>query len=380
MTLTLETLDRLIRFDTVSAHPNAGIIAYLEDFLTTRGARCTQIAPTSGGKMGLYAEIGPKGPGGILLSGHTDVVPVTGQDWKRPPFAMTREGDRLFGRGTTDMKGYLASMLTAADHASRLQLTEPLRLVFSYDEEVGCVGIQEMQDQLIPLLGAPRLCIVGEPTQMKIATGHKGKAAFRAICTGQAGHSALAPRFVNALHMAADVVQGLRAVQDQLAAEGAQDAGYDIPYSTVHVGKMSGGTALNIVPDAAEITFEIRHLLADDPEDIMFNIKSLMSDIEARYRVKFPDAAISITRINAYPGLDATPQTMTLAQDLLGIPETTKVAFGTEAGVFDRMGIPSVVCGPGTMAGQGHKADEYIEVAQLEACDQMLSRVVTTLC
>ncbi len=381
MTCTLETLDRLIGFDTVSANSNLQIIQYIEAFLKHRGARLVRIPGQAGDKCGLYAELGPQATGGILLSGHTDVVPVDGQDWTRAPFKLTREGDRLFGRGTTDMKGNLACMLHAADVAARCDLNEPLKLVFSYDEEIGCVGIRQMLPQLTPLLGKPRACFVGEPTGMQVAIGHKGKAALRAICHGQSGHSALAPKFVNALHMAADFINGLRDVQHMLEAEGADDRAYDIPYSTLHVGKLTGGTALNIVPDRAELTFEYRHLACDAPADIMRHITQMAREIEARYRRIWAPARIDIDRYNTYPGLDVSARSdaAQLAQQLLASDQTTKVAFGTEAGFFDALGISTIVCGPGSMEGQGHKPDEYIDLSQIVACEKMLEGVVDML-
>jgi len=378
MARTLEVLERLVGFDTVSDRPNASIIAYIDGFLRARGARITRIG--QGDKAGLYAEIGPPGSG-ILLSGHTDVVPVAGQVWTRAPFALTRDGDRLYGRGTTDMKGYLACMLSAADMASRGPLAAPLKLVFSYDEEVGCVGIQEMMGRLVPLMGCPRAAFVGEPTDMQLATGHKGKAAFAAICRGQAGHSSLAPDFVNALHLAADFVAALRDVQDELRQSGARDPAYDIPYSTVHVGTLAGGRALNIVPDRADLGFEIRHLAGDDPSELLAHIRRAAESVSARYRAEWDGAAIEVEQVAAYPGLDIAPDdpVVTTALALAGTDSTTKVAFGTEAGVFAGQGIATVVCGPGSMAGQGHKPDEFITLDQLAACHRMMARIVADL-
>lgn len=381
MTPTLEALDRLVGFDTVSARSNTDIVEFIQDFLTARGARCTPMPSTQEGKLGLYAEIGPQSKGGILLSAHTDVVPVEGQHWTRKPFALTREADRVYGRGTTDMKGYVACMLRAADLASQRQLQEPLKLVFSYDEEIGCVGIQEMIGSLPQLMGAPRVCFVGEPTEMQVAIGHKGKAALEAVCTGQVGHSALAPQFVNALHIAADLIAGIKDTQKWFAQQGAQDDAYDVPYSTLHVGKMMGGAALNIVPDRATLTFEYRHLAADAPEMIMARLHAMSEKVLLPYRAAFDGANLEITQINTYPGLaaSATSDATRLAQRLLDINTTTKVPFGTEAGFFDGLGIPTIVCGPGSMAGQGHKADEYIDLTQLAACDRMLLGVIEEL-
>lgn len=377
MTHTLDILEQLVAFPTVSARSNHDIIDYIQDFLTTRGFAVHRVSDPTNTKAGLFASIGPMGQG-ILLSGHTDVVPVEGQDWNKPAFIMTRQEGRAYGRGTTDMKGYLASVLALADRASRITLKEPLKLSFSYDEEIGCVGIKHMIGQLEHCIGMPRACFVGEPTEMQLAIGHKGKAALRATCHGQSGHSALAPQFLNALHLATDFVGALRDMQQDMAKSGAQDAAYSIPYSTVHVGKLTGGIALNIVPDNAVVDFEYRHLAAHNPAALLARIQAAAREIEGRHTA----ARIVIEQYNAYPGLDVEEASgiVTLAKKLAGTNSVTKVAFGTEAGYFDGLGIPTLVCGPGSMQGQGHKPDEYISLAQLELCDQMMDRVLIELC
>ncbi|QAX28863.1 acetylornithine deacetylase [Leisingera sp. NJS204] len=377
MTATLDILERLTGFDTVSRNSNLELAAYAEGFLVERGFAVVQLPSPDGSKTGLYAEIGPAGQG-VLLSAHTDVVPVDGQDWTRDPFRLTREGGRVYGRGTTDMKGYVASALALADRAAKADLKEPLKIALSYDEEIGCVGIQEMLERLAPLIGQPRACFVGEPTEMDVAIGHKGKAALRAVCHGQSGHSALAPNFTNALHLAVDFLAELRALQDDFAAKGARDAAYAVPYSTVHVGKMSGGTALNIVPDCAELTFEYRHLAADRSADILARIQAAAERVSNNYPA---EARIEVEQYNAYPGLDvpADSPVVPYAQKLAQSNTTTKVAFGTEAGFFDQLGVPTVVCGPGSMEGQGHKPDEYLELSQLAACDAMMDRILDDL-
>ena len=381
MTGTLDILDRLIAFDTVSDRSNLDLIAYVEDFLRQRSFAVTRLPDATGRKAGLFATLGPEGAG-IALSAHSDVVPVEGQPWTRAPFALTREGDRLYGRGTTDMKGFLACMLSAADRAACRPLAAPLSLVISYDEEVGCVGVQEMAEPLAPLLGRPRLCIVGEPTGMDIATGHKGKASMRAVCRGQAGHSALAPNFVNALHIAADFIGELRAAQSWLEANGGRDDAYAIPYSTIHVGRLAGGTALNIVPDRAELLFEWRALAGDAPETLASLVAEAASSAAARNRALWDGAAVEVETLGGYPGLDVATgdPAIALARSLAPDASMTKVAFGTEAGVLCRLGAPSIVCGPGSMEGQGHKPDEYVTLDQLAACDRMMDRVLDALC
>lgn len=380
MSHTHEILARLIGFNTVSANSNLEIINYIQGFLNDRGFAVHLVPDDSGQKAGLFASIGPAGRG-VMVSGHTDVVPIDGQNWSKDPFVLTQEAGRLYGRGTTDMKGYVACVMALADRASRVDLKEPLKISLSYDEEIGCVGIQHMIGALERTIGLPRACFVGEPTEMQVAIGHKGKGALRANCYGLSGHSALAPRFANALHLAGDLMAELRALQDDLAANGARDSAYDIPYSTIHIGKMSGGVALNIVPDQAEIVFEYRHLATDSAEDLRARILQAGARVQAAHQAQFAEAKIEISQYNAYPGLDvaASADASVYAQRLAQSRHTTKVAFGTEAGVFARLGVPTVVCGPGSMAGQGHKPDEYVTLAQLAACDAMLDRLLDDL-
>ncbi|MCY4333431.1 MAG: acetylornithine deacetylase [Litoreibacter sp.] len=369
----LDILEKLIGFDTVSHRSNLALINFVEALLKKAGFRTTRLPSPCGEKAGLYAEIGPEVAGGLLLSAHTDVVPVEGQDWSKPPFKLTSEGGKFFGRGTTDMKGFVACALALAIKTQNASLKRPLALVLSYDEEIGCVGLQQIQSQLASLLKAPALCIVGEPTEMQIATGHKGKSAYKAIFHGEAGHSALAPRFQNALHLAADFITGLRALQSEIAQDGPFDDGYDVPYTTLHVGTLSGGTALNIVPEMAEMKFEMRSLAAQD-------VKALYARIEA-LATRGGAAQVDLSCTNSYPGLDVDA-TLPWVREIQNIAaqSPTKVAFGTEAGVLSDMGVPTLVCGPGSMAGQGHKADESIEAEQLETCDAFLSRLLERFC
>ncbi len=370
MSVSLDILDRLIAFETVSDQSNLGMIAFIEDFLVSRGFRVERIEDPIEAKAGLFAEIGPKVEGGLLLSAHSDVVPVKGQNWNMQPFRLTRQGERLFGRGTTDMKGFLAEMLTLADAMHRCALKAPLKLLISYDEEIGCVGITRMKDRLKPLLGRPRLAIVGEPTEMKVAIGHKGKRSYRAEFQGEAGHSALAPQFVNALHVAVDFVAQLRNIQEEYQRYGRRNENYDISYTTFHVGRLHGGTALNVVPDKATLLFEFRHLAEDDPAQIVTRIQQASKSVLGGY----PDAAhVAIQAMAAYPGLSIaeTDAVVSLARSYGGGP-VTHVAFGTEAGVLSDLGVQTIVCGPGSMAAQGHKPDEYILEPQLIACSNML--------
>lgn len=372
MSLSLEVLERLVAFETVSDRSNLDMIAYIEDFLRTRAFRVHRIADPEEAKAGLFAEIGPSVDGGLLLSAHSDVVPVEGQSWCVPPFKLTRQGDKLYGRGTTDMKGFLAEMLALADVVHRRDLHAPLKLLISYDEEIGCVGISRMKDRLRPLLGRPELAIVGEPTEMQVAISHKGKRSYRADFRGEAGHSALAPRFVNALHLAVDFVTKLRQMQDEFRQDGNFNGDYDIPYTTLHVGQLHGGEALNLVPDKATLLFEFRHLAEDDPEVIEARIQQAADAVKGNYA----DAAhISLDALAGYPGLSvAVSEPLVSRVRSWCDGNISHVAFGTEAGVLSELGIQTVVCGPGSMAEQGHKPDEFISEHQLAACSNMLRK------
>ena len=357
-------LSQLVAFETVSAQSNLVLIDWVEAFLQDAGFTTTRIAARAEDKAGLLARFG-SGDGGVLLSAHSDVVPVVGQAWSTDPFTLTQRGDRLVGRGATDMKGFIACVLALAETLRAAPPAHPVMITLSWDEELGCRGIPQMIDQVIPTLGQPDLCIVGEPTLMRLGTGHKGKASYRATCHGTPGHSAMAPRFTNALHLAADLINALRAEQARLAAEGAREEGHDIPYSTVHAGRLSGGVALNIVPERAELEFEIRHLAADDPEAIL-----------ARIQADLPEG-IEIACTGSYPGLQADPRDPAFAALRACLPEPApvNVSYGTEAGFFAALNIPTLVCGPGTMR-DGHQPDESIARSELRLCARVLNGLV----
>ena len=378
---TADILARLIGFDTTSSKPNRALMDWVQDLLGGAGIAAQIIPDASGGKANLYATIGPQDRPGVMLSGHTDVVPVDGQVWTRPPFVLTEAEGRYYGRGTTDMKGFVASALAAALMAARRPLATPLHLALSHDEEVGCLGVVSLIDMLAHAPHLPAMCIVGEPTGMQVATGHKGKIALRATCTGREGHSALAPMALNALHLGADFLGAVRRLQDEVAASGLRDGDYDVPYTTLHVGKMQGGVQVNIVPNSCTLDFEIRNLAGDDPQALIDRLRVEADRITAPLKAAFPEAAISIDRLWDYPGL-GTPSSAPVVQfvkSLTGANGTMKVAFGTEGGLFStRLGIPTVICGPGSMA-QGHKPDEWVSVGQITRCDAMLAALLDRL-
>lgn len=378
---TREILSRLIGFDTVSSNPNRALMDWVADLLAAHGVQSRLVPDSGGGKANLYATVGPAGGGGVMLSGHTDVVPVEGQSWTRPPFALTEADGRYYGRGTTDMKGFVACAIRALLLAARRPLRVPLHLALSHDEEVGCMGVRSLIEVLEAAPERPRFCIVGEPTGMQVATGHKGKVALRATCTGREGHSALAPLALNALHLAADFIGVMRAMQARIAAEGPFDGDYDVAYTTVHAGKMQGGVQVNIVPNQATVDFEIRSLAGVDVGALIAELQAGAKAVVAPLRAEFPEAAITVERLWDYPGLGtpAEAEVVRFVKSLTGANGTIKVAFGTEGGLFDaRLGVPTVICGPGSMA-QGHKPDEFVTIEQIGRCEAMLDGLLARL-
>ncbi len=376
-------LKTLIGFRSITRESNLDLIEWVRTLLEQHGIPTRLVLDETGSKANLHAWVGPADRPGIMLSGHTDVVPVTGQDWSTDPFIGTVRNDSIQGRGACDMKGFIACALCAMIDATKRPLQKPLHLVLSYDEEIGCIGVRRLLDILPAVAVQPLVCIVGEPTSMRIGLGHKGKMALRALCCGSAGHSALAPRYVNAVHLATDLVQGIQTVQRGLIDKGVKDEAYDIPYTTLHVGRIDGGTAVNIVPAHCAVDFEIRHLKEDDPRDLLDLIEERADEIVLKVRKTHGDGGIEIQEINSYPGLNTHPaaQAVHFVEQLLGgYADRIKVAFGTEGGLFEeRLGVPVVVCGPGSIE-QAHKADEYVALEQLRACDAFMSRLVASVC
>lgn len=376
-----DILERLIAFPSVSRDGNIDLIRYVAALLSDAGIECRLFPSDNGDRASLFATVGPQGSGGIALSGHTDVVPIDGQDWTYDPFRLTERDGRLYGRGTTDMKGFVACAIEALLAAKSRPILRPLHLALSYDEEIGCVGVRPMLAELSKAGLRPDWVLIGEPTSMQVASGHKGKFAARASCCGVAAHSALAPTGLNAIHLAADFLAELRRLQSDLADHGPRDEDYDIPYSTVHAGVIRGGTALNIVPEHCLLDFEIRNIAADDPRQLLDRLFEKAETLSQVAQQRFPSAGITIEVVNDYPGLATSANEAALTQvlALAGSNRSIKVAFGTEGGLFSEMlDVPVLVCGPGSM-DQGHKADEYVERAQIDACRAMLARANETL-
>jgi acetylornithine deacetylase len=374
-------LARLIGFATVSRDSNLALIEYVRDYLHELGVDCELIYNTERTKANLLATVGPRVVGGIVLSGHTDVVPVDGQAWTVEPFSLSEANGKLFGRGTADMKGYLASVLAAVPMFLASPLKRPVHLAFSYDEEVGCLGVRSLLQVLPQRIPAPAMCLIGEPTELKPVLGHKGKLAMRCHVHGAPCHSAYAPYGVNAIEQAARLIGRLGEIGTRLAQPQHHDERFDPAYSTVQVGVINGGTALNIVPENCRFDFEVRALPDFAPQAVADELQTYAEQtlLPAMQAVK-ADTSIRFEKICAYPGL-ATPADSAAARliaQLCGSDDFSTVAFGTEGGLFDQAGIPSVVCGPGSM-DQGHKPDEFVSVEQMAACDRLMDHLATFL-
>ncbi|MDA7987318.1 MAG: acetylornithine deacetylase, partial [Alphaproteobacteria bacterium] len=358
-----ETLARLIAFDTVSRNSNLSLMDFVSARLRDAGVEPRMFPSEDGAKANLFATVGAADVPGVMLSGHTDVVPIDGQEWTRPAFEMTEEGGKLYGRGSCDMKGFVACALTAAERAAELhragKLKTPLHLAFSYDEEVGCIGVQGMIKTLAGEGVRPLFCIVGEPSEMRIATGHKGKVTFAARCIGREAHSALVTSGVNAIYLASELVGEVRRIQEEIIRDSRHDGDYAVPYSTMHVGTFNGGVALNIVPNFAEVVFECRNIAEEDTDAVIAKVRDAAERISAGVRGEFPEAGVEIEVRGEVPALGTAvdSEVVEFVKKVTGANDTTKVSYGTEAGLFSRdMGVPTVICGPGCM-DQGHKPD-----------------------
>ncbi len=376
--MTPELLAKLVAFPTVSRDANEEMVRFIAGALEALGGRVRVLPGIFPGKYNLLASFGPDGAGGIVLSGHSDVVPVDGQDWSRDPFALTARDYKLFARGASDMKGFIACAMAAAARAQQKKLAQPLHIAISHDEETGCIGVRSMLASMAAEGFAARFGIIGEPTGMRVAVGHKGKIAGCICCKGEAAHSANPELGCNAIYLATDMVQELRALQAWLQAHGARDAAYAVPYSTVHVGVMKGGTALNIVPDGCDVEFEFRLLPGDAPAALLERLTAKAASLTDAAKARGRFAQIDIIERNRYPGLDTKKNSEIVTSVMAAGAQAPifKAGFGSEAGLFEQMvGLPSVVCGPGSI-DRAHKPDEFITRAELAACDAFLDRMV----
>jgi acetylornithine deacetylase len=382
MTPTELILRDLVAFDTTSAKSNLDLIGYVQDYLTSHGIASRLIPDETGTKANLWATIGPDVAGGLVLSGHTDCVPVVGEVWQSDPFTLTERDGKLYARGSADMKGFVAAALAAVPDLVAMQLDRPVHLSLSHDEEIGCIGVRTLLQDLSDRGEKPAMCIVGEPTLMQVVTGHKGGRAYRCHFTGRAVHSSLAPQGQNAIESAAELVVYLKGIAAELAT-GPFDPDFDLTHSTLSVGLIQGGTAINIVPADAVVTFEFRNLMEVDQQAIFDRIESeVMHRILPQARLRFAGATARFEQIYEYPAhaIDAEAPLVTAMKHIVGRNDHSKVAYGAEAGLFLRqLGLPTVLCGPGSIA-VAHRPDEYVERSQLAAADAMLRKAAERFC
>ncbi len=372
----LDLTKTLIGFDTTSRGSNLALIDHVQEMLEAAGARCRRTFDASGIKANLFATFGPEAPGGYVLSGHTDVVPVDGQDWSSDPFAAEVRGDKLFGRGACDMKGFIGVALALVPQIARAKLTRPIHFALSYDEEVGCAGVRGLLDDLKAADIKPALAIVGEPTLMQVVGAHKAGAVLHTHCHGREGHSSAPEKGANAVMMAGEFVTLLDEVWNDLRADA--DHRFDPPHTTVQANMISGGSAVNILGRDALVTWEYRALPDRDASKVVETVRArAAAEVLPKYRARAAEAAIETTLHAAYPGLvmDEGSPAVALAREITGANRVEAVAYGTEAGHFQRAGIPAVICGPGSIE-QAHKADEFVALSELTACEAFLRKVI----
>ena len=367
-------LSDLIAFPTVSCDSNLDMIAYLAQRLDDVGAEVHLQTTPDAQKANLFATLGPEEPGGIVLSGHSDVVPVEQQDWSHDPFAMVERDGRFFGRGTCDMKGFIAAAVAKApDYAAR-PLKRPVHFAFTYDEEIGCLGAQAMADWLKARDIRPALAIIGEPTQMQVIEGHKGCCEYTTRFHGLAGHGSMPDRGVNAVEYAVRYVSRLMELADIMKTRVPADSRFDPPWTTINTGALIGGHAHNVIPEMASVEWEFRPVQQSDFNFVKSEIEAYAQQVllPAMQAVS-PDAAITTEVMGEVAGLQPASQNEArdIVMELTGNNHTDVVPFGTEAGIFSALGLSAVVCGPGSIE-QAHKPDEFLAVSQLEKCLAML--------
>ena len=372
----------LVAFPSVSADGNRDITEYLADRLESYGARVKVMPDDTGLQANLLATFGPEGrEDGVILSGHTDVVPVADQNWTHDPFTLTEQGGRLYGRGSCDMKGFVAACVAMAPVLAARDLARPVHFAFTHDEEVGCFGAQRLTEWMQGQGVTARAAIIGEPSLMQVIEGHKGCYEYSTHLTGLEGHGSSPDLGVNAVEYAARIAVRLAELREALKARAPADCPFDPPHSTINIGGLQGGQAHNIIPGTARLDWEMRPVQDSDAEFVKAEIAALCTRLQDEMRARHPEAEIRTETIAEVAGL--IPETDNAARALMmaltGANGAGLVPFGTEAGLFQGIGIASVICGPGSIA-QAHKPDEYIEIAQLARCLKVLDALADTLC
>ena len=380
---SLPWITRLVELDTTSRDSNLPLIELVADELRRHGIEPAILPTEDGRKANLIATVPAADgstAGGVVISGHTDVVPVDGQPWSSDPFTPEIRDGRLYGRGTADMKSYLGVALHHLPQLVAARLREPVHFALTYDEEVGCLGGDVIVGQFGELGLTPRLCIVGEPTSMRVIRAHKAINLIRVELHGVAAHSSLTPQGVNAIHHAADLIGYVRDLAARWRSDGPYDEGYRVPYTTTGVNLVDGGIASNTVPSLCTLELEFRAIAAVDPAEVVAGIRAEVARIEQRMQSENPAARVELTELAAVPGLEtpADSAAAALAARLGGEASDDKVTYGTEAGQFAGIGVDTVVCGPGDIA-QAHSPDEYVELEQIERCEQFVTALITEL-
>lgn len=373
---TLDCLRQLIAFDTTSRNSNLALIDWAEAHLARHGARIRRSYNPERTKANLFATFG-EGPGGVVLSGHTDVVPVDGQAWSSDPFQAEIRDGKLFGRGACDMKGFIAVVLAQAEAFGSARLRSPIHVALSFDEEVGCLGIAPLLRDLAEAGIQPDGCVVGEPTSMEMVTAHKGGRVYRCTVHGRAAHSSLTPRGVNAIEYAARVISFIQDLSWREEAQGPRLDGLDVPFSTISTNLISGGNGKNIIPARCEFFFDYRYVPGKPPEEFIEQIRAYIAEqLEPRMKRVHPQSGVELELTGSIPGLSPEEQSSIaqLARSLLRPRPSAKVSYGTEAGFFQQAGIASIVCGPGSIE-HAHKPDEFVPLTQLAECEAFVRRL-----
>lgn len=383
---SIDWLTRLIGFDTVSRYSNLALIEEVQGYCEQLGLSVDLTFNEAKDKANLFVTV-PAGANadqvnhGLVLSGHTDVVPVDGQDWSSDPFTATIRDDKLYGRGSCDMKGFIACALTLLPQAVKLsnagKLRRPLHLALSFDEEVGCLGAPLILADLKARGIAPDYCIVGEPTNMTMVVAHKGIAVYRCRVHGKSAHSSLTAQGVNAISYASRLIGYVDELAEEISHREDNDSLFDVPYSTLSVGTIQGGTATNIVPNLCEFTFDYRNLPHMTQDDILAPIKAKAAELSAQMQARAPETGIELLQMEGVPAMtdNDNGELQNLITALTGDDERHKVAYATEGGQFTNAGIPTIICGPGSIE-QAHKANEFVKLSEIERCDGFLQKLL----
>ena len=381
---TRQWLETLVGFDTTSRNSNLELITAMRDSLQQQGITPWFAHNKERTKANLFATLpanhgaqAGNTQGGIVLSGHTDVVPVDGQAWDSDPFTLTERDGLLYGRGSCDMKGFIAASLALVPEYLAMPRSKPLHLAFSYDEEIGCAGAPSMLAELQERGLRPEGCVVGEPTNMQVVVAHKGINVFSCRVHGRAAHSSLTPQGCNAIEHAARLICAIRDFADSYKANGPYDRLYDVPFTTMTTNQIRGGIAVNTIPDLCEFTYEFRNLPGMSADQIQAQVTQYVKEqLLPKMQAEFADARVDIGVVAGSPALETAEQEAitALVRALTQDNEKRKVAYATEAGLFQRIGIPTIVCGPGDIA-QAHKPNEFVAIAQLQRCEDFLRKL-----